>query len=265
MLKIIHGKIDSTIRREVAEDLKGYRLTHLTSDDRESNIHEYVNSVLLGPGTDEGGFLVVNASNNLNKDGDRIRLYDPMGTLVSDVYYGDKGGPCSPDINQTIGGITDGVNNIERYERFSGDTKDKTNVGATLAPCPTPTPLPTNTPTPSPKPTKTPTPINTPTPTPTPKATSTPTKKPTFTPTAKLEEDERDPSQVKSYTDENDDEKVDKVSEDETKQKSSDRKIPPLAAFFILGGFVFIGVAIYPFIKPLIKRLGLKIDGKSRK
>lgn len=242
-------------------DLKGYKLTHLTTQGEESNIEKYENSLVFGPGTSEGSYLVVDANDTLNIDGDRIRLYDPDGILVSDIYYGDKGGPCPPNTGQSVGSITDGRNDIEFFDRFETPTEDGTNNNATLAPCPAPN-TPTNTPTPTTKPTNTATPTNTPTP----KPTSTPTKKMTSTPTSKVlageSEEYFDDSNLEDTRASLNGEDTDNDSNGGEGNKS---KFPLTAGLLIFAGLIFMGTALYPFLKPFLKRYNLKIGKKRRR
>ena len=196
----------------------------------------------------------------LNKTGDVIRLMHLTGGVedsqpIMTVCYGDKVNDCSvikvgcyPLENESVGSYpSDGGNT---FERFSGTTKDASNVNAVLDPCPTPTSEPTSTPTNTPNPTHTPT--ATPTPTPTKTPTPSPTKSPTFKPTSTprettsgqaISEETSAPQSIVLGLE-------DKSGKDEASESAEDKKNFSFLPFlFIAAGLVCIGTAILLVLK----------------
>lgn len=192
----------------------------------------------IGQSSSEGHYYVVDFGNSLNKDGDRVTLYNKDSSKIDEMAYGDKGGPCAPetDTNQSLGRETDGGTSLVR---FQVSTKDATNEGAPKEPCPTPSPTPVSTNTPTPTPTKTPT--NTPTsqptksPTPSPTKSVTPTKTPTPTPTQIQENSELVLGEAVSIT----------PTPTTVKTKSSTVAVG--AKMFLILGLLFLGIAIITF------------------
>lgn len=148
-------------------DISGWIVRDLTA----SNKKEIPTGTILSPGS----FYVVDFSNYLNRDGDKIilRKADDV-TDVDSLVYGDQGGVCAPGLGESAGRYPDANNTIERFRE---PTKGVPNI-ANFNVCPTPTPDPTPTLTPLPTPTLTSTPTSAP------QATKTATPSPTKTPLA---------------------------------------------------------------------------------
>ncbi len=162
--------------------------------DTTNSIYEFSNIQILPT----AGFCVVNVSNRLNNDGDRIQLF--QGSLLQDcVSYGDGNGSyCGtnsqsnisfPSSTSSATRKSDGVGAWTMGSPTSGYSNTATvepttkvlcyDSTPTSTPTSTPRPAATSTPTRTPTPTKTPTPALTPNFTPTPTKTPTPTLKPT--------------------------------------------------------------------------------------
>ena len=236
--------------------LTGYKLTHLTTEGDESEMATFPSVESIS----KGEFLIVDARNYLNKDGDVIRLYKPDNS-VEEISYGDKGGVCSPSSNGSVGRLwQNGVEGTNWIDHFSNQTKLLSNKDNILEPCPSPTLEPTETTTPTNTP-KTPTPI------PTPKPTSTPTPAPTkplsSTPTTYKKITVTSVSQNEDELSQNtldDEDKADvlgiqevsskKVSPTPEEEKGDGNKFPLAAVVFIVSGTFLIGIALYPiFVK----------------
>lgn len=113
------------------------------------------------------GYIALDWSNKLNKDGDSIKLVkkDDESVIEDEISYGTSTIPTALTASQSVGRKTDGST---EWVLFDTGTKGASNNSANNAIVPTATP--TNTPAP-----KTPTPSRVPTPTKVP----TPTRKPT--------------------------------------------------------------------------------------
>lgn len=147
--------------------------TYILRDSSDSDLNKHTLSGTLGA----GAFQTIDVSNELNNDGDIVRLFrleNGNEVLQEEISFGDRGGSCAPGGTQSIGRLPDGGVNVVR---LSSGTKGLTNNNSSIDNCPAPTPTPT------PGPTSTPTP--TPTPTPGPTSTPSPTVKPTPIPTPK--------------------------------------------------------------------------------
>jgi len=211
----------------VTIDLSLYKLTDKAGNEK----------ALLGSLAPEG-FLAFDWSNRLNNDGDIVylmRISD--GQTLETLTYGSEGGVCAPDSTQSVGR----VNNGNVFERLS-PTKNATNVGAQLFPCPTPTQGPTASPTQAPTSVPTATPIKTPTPVPT--KTPTPKSSPTTSPEI-AEDATSNPSDVSVLG------LRDQMTEEvKDASKSSEKKnFPIIAIGFIVAGVAFIGYSGYVIFK----------------
>ena len=144
-------------------DLSGYILRDSTTTNKKD-----LTGTIAGT-----SYAVFDWDNNLNKDGDTIRLLKTDESPVDQVTYGSSANVVAPSDTQTAGRLPDGSSN---WVLFSSATKGSANTAPTVAP--TPTPSPTSTPAPSNTPTPTPTKSPTPTPTPTPAIVSSPTPTP---------------------------------------------------------------------------------------
>lgn len=187
------------------------------------------------------GYYSINVGSRLNKNGDRIILYDNNSQKIDEFPYGSEGGPCAPtkDTTQSVGRENDGGTSLVR---FQVSTKDATNDGAPKEPCPTPSPtiVPTNTPTPTLGPTNTPTPTKAPASTPT-KAV-TPTKKPS--PTALIVQKNVDDSESELVLGE-----AVTVSPTPSSSNSSGSQVKVGARIFLVLGLLFLGIAIITFTR----------------
>lgn len=196
------------------------------------------NSKNLSGNMAPGGFLSFSFSNWLNNGGDTVRLFNG-DVLVDSIGYGGSGQVCVADDGDSIGRYPDGNNTIER---FSAPTREASNNGAALDPCPTPTPDPT----PSPSPTVTPT--STPTPTPTPTKTPTPVPVKTTGPTPRV---------LAQATDDNQN-SIDKMRQSlatptpktlVSAEETTKRKFPLLSLLFISTGLALIGWVGYNYLQ----------------
>ncbi len=149
-------------------DLSNY----IVRDSTSSNKHDLSGSI--------GGnsFISFDWDNNLNNDGDTIRLLLKSDeSMIDQIVYGSSG-TAAPSGSATSGRSPDGSAN---WTILSSSSKGSSNNSATPVPTatPTPTPNPTATPTPTTQAaaTNTPTPTKTPTPTPTSKTAPSPTLK----------------------------------------------------------------------------------------
>ncbi len=214
-------------------DISGWVLR----DTASSKMETIPNGIIIGP-TQPSSFYIAEVGNRLNVEGDIIKLLrSDDTTLIDQAPYGNQGGVCAPDSTQSVGRVDNG--NV--FERLS-PTKNATNVGAQLFPCPTPTSTPTSTPTQVP----TPAPTATPTKTPTPVPTKTPTPKGTPTKTPEIVEDTTSsPSDISVLGLRNQ-----MTEEVKDASKSPDKKnFPILAIGFIVAGIAFIGYSGYVIFK----------------
>jgi len=120
-------------------DISGWILR----DSASSIVKAIPKYTLIGPSGSVPKYYVIDASNRLNIDTDKIILlkFDDS-TIVDQVFYGGEGEVCAPIGNQTIGRFPDGTGN---FVRFSVATDWREN-NAPQDPCPTPTPTPTPSP-----------------------------------------------------------------------------------------------------------------------
>lgn len=148
-------------------DLSNY----IVRDSTSSNKHDLSGSIA------GNSFITFDWDNNLNNDGDTIRLLLKSDeSMIDQIVYGSSG-TAAPSGSATSGRSPDGSAN---WTILSTSSKGSSNNSATPVPTATatPTPNPTATPTPtSPSSTNTPTPTKTPTPSPTSKTTPSPTLK----------------------------------------------------------------------------------------
>lgn len=246
-----------------AINLSSYKLMDSTTNDK-----------VLSGDISAGGFISFSFSNWLNNDGDTVRLFNG-DDLIDSISYGGEGQVCTSGDGESIGRYPDGNNTIDR---FLISTRDSSNNGATLKPCPTPTPEPT--------PTNEPNSCNgtcgsnancqsplvcyegycrnndcksvtdcncstvTPTPTPTVAPTSSPTSKPTSTP-----EEENEPNLISTAEGdvlglrENLEEKETPTPEPE----EGSHKFNFLSLVFMVLGFIFIAFAGFSLLKRMKK------------
>lgn len=205
-------------------------------------------------------YYVISKYQRLNNDYDTVYLYNSSDVLIDSIPYGREGEVCVPSAEGSIARIPDGGN---FYDCVKISTKDASNDSSELDPCPTPTSTPTNTPTPTTKPTN----MLTFTPTLTLEPTNTPTKKPTstLTPDVLAKESKNNVAEridLKEEKSEIDDENTDEDTKDNA---SIRRKIPLTAIIFVVSGIILIGVALYPFLKPHLRRYYLMIKRKGRR
>ena len=120
-------------------DISGWILR----DNASSIVKAIPKYTLIGPSGSVPKYYVIDASNRLNIDTDKvILLKSDDSTIVDQVSYGGEGKVCAPTGNQTIGRFPDGTGN---FVRFSVATDWREN-NAPQDPCPTPTPTPTPSP-----------------------------------------------------------------------------------------------------------------------
>lgn len=210
-------------------DISGWKI----DDDATSTImHTIQGQTVLGVGE----LYVADVSNRLNNPGDIISLYTKEDSLVDQISYGDKGGVCVPSESQSAGRVENG----NTIERFATPTKEGTNVGAALAPCPTPTPEPTEAPTPAS--TKTPESTKTASPTPKPTVKATATSRPTTKPISEKEEADNE----KLILGLREELENSPPPEEEVEEK---RNFPFYSLLFILPGIGFIGYPVFSFLR----------------
>lgn len=130
-------------------DLSSYRLRDSTASNKKDLT-----------GTIEGEkFVSFSFGNDLNKAGDRLKLIKVEGdkeTVVEEISYGDAGGICEPQENQTIGKVPDGSASVVRLNNATRDAPNTKDTALCISPSPTsepsiaPTPKPTSSPSSSP-------------------------------------------------------------------------------------------------------------------
>lgn len=208
-------------------DLSSYKLVDKSGNEKE-----------LSGNLTPSNYMSFDWSNRLDNTGDVVKLVSKAnGNQIDSISYGNEGGVCSPNNNESIGRVDNG--NV--IERFSSPTRDATNQGATLNPCPTPSPEPTATATSTPTTTPTASPTKTPTVKPTIAPTKTPTLRPSATPTEEPEETATpEPTQES--------ESLVNATETPTPQgivagaSTSKKGISPIANIFIYSGAGLMGI-----------------------
>lgn len=208
----------------------------LDDDGTVSNLEEFNQSY------EAGDFITINVANRLNDTGDIVSLYSDTNDEIDNMSYGNKGGVCVAGENQSVGRVDNG----NTIERFSSSSKNLTNIGMTLDPCPTPSPEPTTPPTQETAPDPTTAPTSRPTKTPTPKPTAT--KKPTIKPTSTSESDSSESGFVLSDVSIGD-KNATPTPEGEVAGASTSKDFPFQAVGLILSGVGFMGYGGFSLYK----------------